>query len=300
MTDDMQYRIDVEMQKEPAQLPDPVPGYPQLAERMGTTPEATILRRFAALNVRNLLCLQAELHHLERDLVDAEIADSRSEEGWKSKYSSDWFWLNEPLEGKPNHQWQLMLKIRERLKEYNEALIQQSQLITLPKPGKRDLLSLQCWLTQSDRGAGALIGPDVQVWGDIRSPGTHYKDLIALKARQVEDPFFRLVSSRFLGWKPSRIHPGFGYEEFTLMNITAIVTSLVAPLLPIASIAILCAVQSTSSRIAVIAALNFVFSFCLMAFARARRTEVFAATAAFAAVQVVFVGTSEVSQSRLR
>ncbi|EON64331.1 hypothetical protein W97_03562 [Coniosporium apollinis CBS 100218] len=284
--------VDVEMQHLPPPLPDPVPGYPRLAERMGRTPETAILRRFAGLNARNLLYLQAELVQLERDLAEVEVADSRREEGLGRKFSTDWFWLVESVnDNEHSRQWQLMLKVRERLKEYNEALIQQNQLANMLQPDKRDILTLQCWMTHPNGGDGVMVGGDSYVWGDIQYKGSHARDLVALRARQVDDPFARLVTGRVRNWyegsigrfvdkKPSRMNPEAGHEDSILMNLTSIVTSLIEPLFPIASIAILCAVQSVSTRIAVIAALNFVFSFCLMTFARARRTEVFAATAA--------------------
>lgn len=119
--------VDVEMQHLPPPLPDSVPGYPQLAERMGRTPETAILRRFAGLNARNLLYLQAELVQLEGDLAEAEVADSRREEGLGRKFSTDWFWLVQSVNGNEHsRQWQLMLKVRERLKEYSRFKLRRS------------------------------------------------------------------------------------------------------------------------------------------------------------------------------
>lgn len=70
-------------------------------------------------------------------------------------------------------------------------------------------------------------------------------------------------------------------------------TSILASVIPIASIAVLYYVQSMPARFAIIAAFNILVSVCLSGFTNAKRSEVFAVTAAFAAVQVVFVGTDK-------
>jgi hypothetical protein len=44
------------------------------------------------------------------------------------------------------------------------------------------------------------------------------------------------------------------------------------------------------ARLGVITAMSFLFSFIMTAIVRGRRADVFAATTAFAAVQVVFIG----------
>ncbi|KAI0617669.1 hypothetical protein TUN199_10331 [Pyrenophora tritici-repentis] len=73
--------------------------------------------------------------------------------------------------------------------------------------------------------------------------------------------------------------------------------SILASLIPIASIVVLCFVSSMPARLGTIAGFNVLVSICLMAFAGAKRAEVFAISAAFAAVQVVFVGTDQSSSS---
>jgi hypothetical protein len=59
--------------------------------------------------------------------------------------------------------------------------------------------------------------------------------------------------------------------------------------IPTTSIFALHFVKSTGARLAVITAMSFFFSFVMMVIVRGRRVEVFAATTASAAVQVVFV-----------
>lgn len=73
------------------------------------------------------------------------------------------------------------------------------------------------------------------------------------------------------------------------------VASVLASALPVLSIVILYWVRSTKVRLGLIAVFNIVLSFVLAWFTSAKRAEVFAVSAAFSAVQVVFVqvGTSD-------
>ena len=102
-----------------------VKGYPKLARSMGIRPESAIFRSFGALNAKNLLYLQAELTYLEETLRDMEVIDHESDEGEKVQYASDWFWLEvsaEERDGVDAWQLSLVLKIREKLREYSEYL----------------------------------------------------------------------------------------------------------------------------------------------------------------------------------
>jgi hypothetical protein len=57
-------------------------------------------------------------------------------------------------------------------------------------------------------------------------------------------------------------------------------TTAIASALPVISIIILVNMESTSRRLAVVAGFNFIISVCLVLFSEARRTDVFAVTAA--------------------
>jgi hypothetical protein len=79
----------------------------------------------------------------------------------------------------------------------------------------------------------------------------------------------------------------YKHEVFVALgNITCMVLSSV---IPTTSIFALRFAKSMVARLAVITIMSFIFSFVMMAIVRGRRVEVFAATTAFAAVQVVFV-----------
>jgi hypothetical protein len=102
-----------------------VKGYPKLACSMGIRPESGIFRRFGALNARNLLCLQAELTHLEDALKIAKYKDSRNPVGEKVNYSRDWYWkeMSSLTSNEDTAQLNLVRKIREKLAEYSRFLV---------------------------------------------------------------------------------------------------------------------------------------------------------------------------------
>lgn len=167
-------------------------------------------------------------------------------------------------------------------------------------PGAYDMDCLQKFLASAKIGEPyALTGLDANIWGSHEHPRERERDLVALKPRQDEDIFSNWVTgkgiSKFfdLGCagrrKPSSDNGLVGYEESTLLRLTYNITSALASLLPIFSIAVLSVVQSLKLRLAIIAVFNLVLFVCLTTLTTAKRTDVFAVTAAFSAVQVVFV-----------
>ena len=94
--------------------------YLELAELMGKYPGLAIFRRFATLNAKNLLYLQAEIAELEDqlDLLERQDYDSTKESESK-KFQWEARLLMTAPEGE-NQQWQKILEIRTKLKEYSE------------------------------------------------------------------------------------------------------------------------------------------------------------------------------------
>lgn len=89
---------------------------------------------------------------------------------------------------------------------------------------------------------------------------------------------FRCGCARFK--TPSKVHGVVGYEELSILRMTYWLTSILASLLPIASIVILYCVRSMPARLGIIAGFNVFLSVCLIGLANAKRSEVFAVTAA--------------------
>lgn len=98
-------------------------GYAKIASRMVAYPELAIVRRFKQLNIQNVLYLQAQLHHLEKQLYSLAKVDIQSSSEQRKLYSRDWYTLSQSLESSDElhrgDQWELVLQIRQVLKEYS-------------------------------------------------------------------------------------------------------------------------------------------------------------------------------------
>ena len=139
-------------------------------------------------------------------------------------------------------------------------------------------------------GPRAMIGDDSLIWGSKARRNSHKPDLVALRPRAKKDAFsvwaaestifniFKCGCYKFM--KPSHVHGAIGYEDSTIYRVTYWFTSILASLIPIASIVVLYRVQSMPARLGIITAFNVLVSVCLMGFANAKRAEVFAVTAA--------------------
>lgn len=171
----------------------------------------------------------------------------------------------------------------------DEALVQQAQILAYPEPDRCDLTYVQNFLHHKEALGLSLRGPDAKVWGSVSEPKKHSPDLITLCPRQKEDPFsgwvvekaisnlFRCGCARFM--KPSKIHGVIGYEDVKVLKITYCLMSILASLIPIASIVVLYTVHSMPARLSIVGAFNVLISICLVAFTNAKRSEVFAITA---------------------
>lgn len=96
-------------------------GHSKVAEFMSHHTELAIFRRFSKLNLQNLLYLQAELTHLESDLADLAVRDRADPN--RVSYCSDWWFLAQSDEDYDDKgQWDKVLQIRDKLKEYSKTI----------------------------------------------------------------------------------------------------------------------------------------------------------------------------------
>ncbi|KAB2573310.1 hypothetical protein DBV05_g8034 [Lasiodiplodia theobromae] len=265
---------------------------------MGDIPETAIFRRFGFLNAQNLLYMQAELVNLEDRLRRVQARDARAS-GSREWYAKNWFFLGHPedQEDGDDEQWELVKEIRERLKEYNETIIQQLKITSVDPPGSSDLHYIQRYLVSEDMDNGVLTGKDSELWGSLENPKEHARDLLALLGRHNGDLFSSWVAESVAD-KLTKLQqngrlsatPRLGdITDQKLLRWTFMITSVIASALPILSIAVLYCVRSIKLRLVLIGVFNVVLSCVLAGFTSAKRAEVFGVCAAFSAVCVVFV-----------
>ena len=184
-------------------------------------------------------------------------------------------------------------------------LLQTTEIFKLKAAQGSELSTLKDWLSRSDGGAHFLSGTEYGPWDDENTG-----DLISVLSSAHQDRFAGELCNRFLPWyhgllgwrtKPqSDAELGkiweYRKESFTLAgNVLCVVLSFA---IPTGSIFGLYYVQTTLARLFMMAAFIFVFASAMMFVVGSRRGEVFGATAAFAAIQVVFVGGVNIIHQR--
>ncbi|PMD64443.1 uncharacterized protein K444DRAFT_520979 [Hyaloscypha bicolor E] len=270
-------------------------GYEKIAGIMAQHHDLAILRRFNTLNVKDLLYRQAELVHLESELHC--IAEDDQGIPDRAFYARDWWSLAESEDDNEKRQWSKMLQIQEKLKAYNDRLLQQVQLSRLEGPKTYDLDFLRDWLERPKMGNFPLRGLDQHAWSKENET-----DLVAIRRRENGEPFSRWLINTVVPYFHNRIgkrlkkpHPEEPESEITeysdhrLLTIADILGTIISCLLPVMSFVILYFVTDTIARLGITVAFTVLFSVALMLVTQARRIEIFAATSAFAGIQVVFI-----------
>jgi len=188
-------------------------------------------------------------------------------------------------------------------------------------PDEYDIKDLQYFLCSAKMGPLCLEGDDAFIWGSAKHPKTYQSDLVALKPRINEDSFSRWIAERAIllirifgrCLKPSTKLGAVVIYDTVIMRVTFWITSIIASMIPIASIVVLLHLKSQAAKLGAIAGFNVLITLCLNVFTEAKRTDCFAVTAAYAstfckwdirltrcrftAVQVVFLAVDKTSGS---
>ncbi|KAI5865961.1 hypothetical protein GGS23DRAFT_362489 [Durotheca rogersii] len=296
-------------------------GFEKLAEWTASIPdyEAYIFRRFDRLSARNLQFLESELATLEEELQD-EDQDARKHAGKAADAVTlrNWTKFEElaAREGtKESRRMKLGREINEKLKNYYEMLVLQSKIVAMGRPEKYQLSVVRKYFHGSDgipedelgnsqprqptgskdveKGADKgleydhsrlLAGPD-------ESRLKNKKELLALNPPSEKDLITQMIRSH-PGFLPKEISPD-GKREYTnekvIGRVAAILSVSLAIGLMLGAIFSLRAVQSDGGRIGLIVAFTVTFAVTVGILTDAKRAEVFASSAAYAAVLVVFV-----------
>ncbi|KAL2814903.1 hypothetical protein BDW59DRAFT_176293 [Aspergillus cavernicola] len=265
-------------------------GYDKLAALMTGDKGLSIFRSFKRLNAKNLLYLQAEIVIKEQELNEI-IQKDRASQGFPQRnFSTSVRYLKGGIDG-PCQQWCKWVEVRELLEKYNTAFAQHAQLLRLKPPHGRDLEVFRGWL---QRNAFCSTVVECQQWGEENE-----KDLITLSGRyenidsltrwafRILIPFcHRLIGHKMVG---DVEHGTVYYDDEKIIRTTRVVSTITSSVIPASSMLVLYLVDDMVSRLIIIIFYNIGFSIILGFLAKARRVEVFAASTAFAAVQVAFI-----------
>lgn len=276
-------------------------GFRALAERIARGPdhEIFIFRRFDQLSARNIINLESRLAYLESKLEVADQIAEKSEdittlistECWEGFESS----ADDPV--RPEHgRMKLVKEISHALKEYHEALIRQSQIAVLDDPRER-ALQVALHLSSDDEYDDLGIKKTTRrplVYGVAgeRLAVENHPDLVAVRRPVESDVLSRLLQDH---WMFKKVSQGDGTTYIAENHVrwaAAVISTLVAAILLLGAIVLLRVFKSESAQQGMIAMFVVLFSASVRVLTNARRAEIFAATAAYAAVLVVFISSS--------
>ncbi|KAK8041638.1 hypothetical protein PG993_006161 [Apiospora rasikravindrae] len=236
-------------------------GYHRLAKQMAIDPDHAIFRRFGELSVLNVLRLQAELHDMEEQLKDTRLEDGESDDQSRKLYAFDFRHMR-------------------RCAEEGD--------------------SEQLWLDVRDVGGGFLTGIEASTWaeehnndfiGPIRQANLGTSDqLTDLLNGKILDLYHSIIGKR--SKKRMLDNKIRLYSPRKITKIGNAIVAAASALFPTIAILVLYFVREMVHRIELVIVFTTLFAIAISLCTNAKRSEVFSATAAFAAVEVVYIGST--------
>ncbi|KAF7930138.1 hypothetical protein BELL_1130g00020 [Botrytis elliptica] len=180
-------------------LNKPLPGWPLVSNLIAQYPDLEAFKAFRDLNIKSLLYYQAELENLRKKLHQAEYNEHRQGElegitkASMMAMNLDYYLIHARMEESKckSKQVKIMKQIRVVLKEYNDALLQYSQITALPRADPYNVETLRVWLKRV--GKNCISGDAARVWGN-------YTENIG-EAKALRWQFIGLMRSIF--WPPA-------------------------------------------------------------------------------------------------
>ncbi|TGJ79047.1 hypothetical protein E0Z10_g9711 [Xylaria hypoxylon] len=288
-----------------------------LASAMNRDEDLVIIRRFGDLNMINILTIQTELDKLREDFRKACEDDTElhkmtvfgylAEDPARKAFDSE---SDAEREQKETLKRDISQKIRNTLKEYHAALLTESQLRSLEPPGKGDLAYLRAWISPEIEG-GELEERDRNCWGEA-----HRDDFVSLKNPDwKQNKILTYINLAihiiyYKTWGYKKVKSGqidsnvikFGGEkqrlgQRTLKRNSAFLSRLVMALFGGIALIVPTIIMTLYQQVKVcliVTAVATVLFALILAFGATDATgkDVLAATAAYTAVLVVFLGSS--------
>lgn len=170
--------------------------------------------------------------------------------------------------------------------------------MSIPQPRPFLVNFFRYWLEWERGGDNFLQGIEADPYQE-----DHTDDLVTLSSQTGSDSFAQYLCDTLLPTYHRLIgqltRPTYDDEEQgklwqyrpeTFVVLGDLVCALLSATIPVTAIFVLYFVRNMLNRLTVVTVLSFFFSFIMATVCRGHRVDVFAATLAFAAVQVVFVG----------
>ena len=244
----------------------------------------TSFERFDRLSSRKLLYLQTELLHLQAQLQSFDEEDYKEKTGETILSARCWETLAAKAEEHPREDERLgiILKIRSQMKEYQEALVLRDRVLKLQTPGARAFGAFAHWFDKSR----PLVGHGKRLLEE-------HDNFVALGLIEEQDRLTKIIQDLGGKWLPGARHADSQevkhYSGATINKVITGISIVLAALLLEGAIVALYLISNPHIQLVLIALFMVVFAAGIGLLSNARRPELFAATAAYAAVLVVFV-----------
>lgn len=275
-------------------------GYGKVAAFEDCDPSLLIYRKFGWLHNRALLYLQDELSELEEELIGSDSWDFADGDNTRLFSRRVDF-----AEGSTSYRKTLIPQINKKLAEYDELLLKTRELQSIPRPSARAQRTLFRLIKNSqslkvDEMDWVRFGPDLAAVSTGIEHGwfsTALEDVLNFISRRFTTHVFRNKEQAIMA----------GEEHIQLLsprrfdNLLRGILTIIAAALLLAPVCILFELQHSTQidirqtntyQILTIFLFTLLFSASVSIFTRARRQEVFIATAAYCGVLVVFIGNT--------
>ncbi|KAH7121196.1 hypothetical protein B0J11DRAFT_590106 [Dendryphion nanum] len=280
-------------------LQDYQPGYPQQAAFQSSDHSFSIYRGFNYLHSRVILELQDELRCLEKDLNSMDKMDTKNGKSERvTARAKDLSWARR--EGKPSKRAELLEKIRSKLVNYDEVLVKARELNTFQRPSKRDYRSIRRWFSMEKPLSYSQEEEFIRRKEDLVTlrQGREWAGFDGLIEELIRKCHCKLTQKLFATpelrektnneciyyYSASRI------EKLVGLIITLVVfILLVLPVVAMYKLTCIGNRNSTFDAVGVLVVFTLLFSAAMSLLTKAKRHELFAASAAYCAVLVVFI-----------
>ncbi|KAH6651846.1 hypothetical protein BKA67DRAFT_693088 [Truncatella angustata] len=274
---------------------NPVKGFPSLAAFISSDVDKStlIFNRFDTLAARNLLYMQEELAELQAELDAYDTSDGS--DPVSKKAARNWKEFKRKGDVQPRR-LELVKDIRVLMKEYREALLNERRFAAIPPPDKRTFKAFREELFYFDTASNSSL---CVIGGHSKNLYNETNELAALRVQEQQDRLSQFVEDH-LGYffqeksKPNSYAAGITSDISyisgrSISSFISYLSTLLAAILLIGAIIVLYKVTEPNKKLGLLAIFTCLFAISVGLLTNARRAEVFGATAAYAAVLVVFV-----------
>ncbi|KAI0398012.1 hypothetical protein F5Y17DRAFT_454591 [Xylariaceae sp. FL0594] len=260
-----------------------VDGFPSLAAFIASDRDKTtaIFKRFSRLAARNLLALQSELAELEHRLDQYDREDQTSRETMQSL--RNWQDYKARVAQQPERM-KLMIQVKTTMREYREALIFESTLARISPPDRK---TLKAFRFNFFHGRPGQDGTFPTLGGSSSGLYDDPDDLVALRVAEDPDRLTMFVQDNFgFLFKEEAPNGGSGVPDVgyasgrKIASFITYLSTVLAAILLLGAILALYKIKSDDVKLGLIALFTLLFAASTGLLTNAKRSEVFASTAA--------------------